>query len=434
MSATAPQSAAIAGLIQNYEPNIKVRSHHVAGVELHRWTVEEVKGVMDQLVPRTNRAGSDEPCGPEFNQLNKSLKTSLLIHFGILTILGLGTMCLLPLQIGAALYLLLHGRFSVIWRELPKPTALLFDWSIGLHSFVKAPWSLFKRSIEREEALCVNSSGRFMLREDGYAVLSHVWAETMGWNAKGSWGPVELSLRKQGIPYHHFQRFFRRCDADWLWVDVLAMPEVYEDMSETEKTDTEALRTAIINCSHTIYTRADKVVCLDSLLLRLQSGSMVDVAVILSLGRWISRLWPFTETRLAKRVVLKTEDAAFDLDEIVAFFYKTVNNEDHRYFHLFARIAPLRPVPAGFRAWLGYLCRPASYEPEIFREIFWGCENRFCDVEIDQARALFPVLRLKWVSGWTLQQGLQHIAESYPDDRDFLVKYCNYRDIQHGLE
>ncbi|KAI4137324.1 MAG: hypothetical protein L6R39_007352 [Caloplaca ligustica] len=434
MSATAPQTAAIAALIQEYEPNITNRSKRVASTELSRWTIEEVKGVMDQLVARTNRSGSDEPCGPEFNHINKSLKSNLLMQLGIWSIIGFGTIFLLPVQVGAAIYLLLHGRVSPIWREIPKPTALLFDWSTGLHAFVKAPMSLIKKAIEREEALCVNRKGKFMLRKDNYAVLSHVWGETMGWMTKDSWGPVELDLRKRGIAYYHFQKFFRRCDAKWLWVDVLAMPEVYEDMSPTEKAHTEALRTGVINNLRTIYTQADKIVCLDSLLLRLRSGSMVDVAVTISLGRWIARLWTFTETKLAKRVILKTEDATFDLDEIIAFFYETINNEDHRYFHMFARLAPLRPVPSGFRCWLGYLCRPDSYEPELFKEIYWGCENRLSEVKIDQARALFPVLELKWVPGWTLQQGLQHMAGVYPGDKDSLLRYCDYRGIHHGLQ
>lgn len=432
MSPTIPKSPAIADLIQRYEPNIAIRAERVASIELSKWTAEEVLGIMEQLVPRANRKGSNEPCGPEYNRLDKSLASRSRLHFEIWSFMAIGTVFLLPIQIGAAFYLLVHGRFSAIWRELPKPTTLLFDWSTGLHAFVKAPIPLVKRSIELDMALCVNEKGRFMLRNEGYAVLSHVWGETMGWNTESSWGPVELNLRKKGIAYHHFRKFFDRCDAEWLWVDVFAMPEIFEDMTVTERVDTEALRTGVINCLHTIYTRADRVVCLDSLLLRLSSGSKVDVAVILSLSRWIGRLWPFTEMKLAKRVVLKTEDAAFDLDEIIAFFYETINNEDHRYFHLFARLAPSRPVPPGFRNWLGYLAGPDSYEPEIFPEIYYGCENRLCDVEVDQARALFPILNLRWIPGWTLQQGLNHIAESNPDDKEWLLRYCKYRGIQYN--
>jgi hypothetical protein len=32
----------------------------------------------------------------------------------------------------------------------------------------------------------------------------------------------------------HFLKFFDRCDVEWLWVNVIVMPEVLEDMSEEE--------------------------------------------------------------------------------------------------------------------------------------------------------------------------------------------------------
>ncbi|KAL8958134.1 MAG: hypothetical protein Q9193_004746, partial [Seirophora villosa] len=127
MSTMTPKNTAVAELIQKYEPNITNRSRRVASIELSEWTPEEVKGVMDQLVPRDKKRGSDEPCGPDFNQLSTGWKAKLMIRFLIWSMLGTATMFLLPIQIGAAIYLLLHGRLSAIWRELPKPTALLFD-------------------------------------------------------------------------------------------------------------------------------------------------------------------------------------------------------------------------------------------------------------------------------------------------------------------
>ena len=78
------------------------------------------------------------------------------------------------------------------------------------------------------------------------------------------------------------------------------MPEVFDDMVVAERAETEGLRTGVINALRTVYMCADKVVCLDGLLLRLHSGGMVDVAVILCLGYWIIRLWLFTETKLAE--------------------------------------------------------------------------------------------------------------------------------------
>ena len=121
------------------------------------------------------------------------------------------------------------------------------------------------------------------------------------------------------------------CTAEWLWIDVLAMHEVYEDMSEAEKERTEEMRVQIINRYRGVYERADQVIVLDGLLLRLHTGSMIDVAVILALSRWMSRLWCFMESWLARSVVLKTADAAFDFDELLDLLFKTVNNEEHRY-------------------------------------------------------------------------------------------------------
>ena len=119
--------------------------------------------------------------------------------------------------------------------------------------------------------------------------MSHAWGETCGWNTPTAWGPVDLQLRTKGILHRHFLKFFDRCESEWLWVDILAMPEVFEDMTAAAKAETERLRTDVINNLRQIYMRADKVVCLDSFLLRLHSGGMIDVAVVLCFGRWITQ-------------------------------------------------------------------------------------------------------------------------------------------------
>jgi len=126
-------------------------------------------------------------------------------------------------------------------------------------------------------ALCINRYGSYKIMTGGYAVMSHVWGQTMGSNGLKGFGPVDLSLRKRGIYFDHFLKFFMRCNAEWLWVDVIAMPAVLEDMSSSEQEEVEKLRVGVINCLYNIYTRADKVVILDSMVLRLQTGSVVDV-------------------------------------------------------------------------------------------------------------------------------------------------------------
>ncbi|KAL9134762.1 MAG: hypothetical protein Q9175_004052 [Cornicularia normoerica] len=426
MSDATPNAEAIAKLIKSREPYHPHSADRVSKVELKTWTVEEMEGVLEQLAPRMKKAGSNEPCGPEFNR-HSSLFKWMRIPFWSMFAIGFGI--LVPMQVYGFVHLLLHRRFKAIWKELPVPTILLFNWSSSTFSFVKAPPTLIRKSVQQQAALCVNRVGKFAIKNEGYAVLSHVWAETCGWATLTDWGPVEPEVRKQGIYYDHFLKFFDRCDAEWLWVDLLAMPEVFDDMTSSQKSDTEELRTGVINSLRNIYTRADKVVILDSLLLRLRSGGMIDAAVILCLGCWAQRLWPFTEIKLAKRVILKTEDSYFDLDSIMDFLYETVGNEDHRYFILFTRLIPLRPEPAGQRRWISSPLRPDARGPNVFVDIYSGTENRNCDVEIDHARALYPLLDLQWQTGWTLQQGLRQIAECFPDEKDILIKYCEYRGI-----
>ena len=363
---------AISALIQSREENITHRANRVSAFELSSWNEAEVVGLLDQISPKSKRPGNNEPCGPDINR-----------------------------------------------------SSAIMDW---MFTFVKAPLPLIQQSIRQQSALCVNRLGKFQIKEDNYAVMSHVWGETCGWNTPTDWGPIEPELRKKGIIYRHFLRFFDKCEAEWLWVDILAMPEVFDDMTAAEKAETEELRTGVINSLRNVYMRADKVVCLDGLLLRLHSGGMIDAAIVLCLGRWIGRLWPFTETKLAKRLILKTEDSTFDLDEILFLLYKIVTNEDHRYHNLFMRLRPLRPD----RYSLG-LPRSDARDQELFNDIYHGCYNRQCDISVDQARALFPVLDLKWQTGWTLDQGLKHIASCCPDAKDFLQKYCRYRGIDFQL-
>lgn len=430
MASPAEISGEISDLIRRDISNITHRANRVAADELRRFSSEDVALILAQLHPEKQTPGSNNPCGPSFNRCSSLSLDSLRAYATIGALLVTGTLTLLPPQLGAAVCLLFKGRWRALWREIPTPTIQLFSWVRGLYSYVKAPPSLAEQSIQAGVALCVNRSGRFKLLNEGYSVVSHVWGETMGWQTPTGWGPVELPLRKKGLPLGHLQKFFDRCAEEWLWIDVLAMPEVYEDMSESEKVRMEELRVHIINTLSGVYERADQVIVLDSLLLRLHTGSMIDVAVILALSRWMTRLWCFTESRLAKSVVLKTADASFNLDELLDLLYKTVSNEEHRYFPLLYRLSTLRRASGGNTGYIRSHLRGDDGDLPLLVGIYHGCENRFTDVEVDQARALYPILNLQWTSGWGLKDGLGHIQESFPEQRDILEAYCKH----HSLE
>ena len=65
----------------------------------------------------------------------------------------------------------------------------------------------------------------------------------------------------------------------------------------------------------------------------------------------------------------------------------------------------------------------------MFVDIYSSTSGRACNIDIDEATFLLPVLDLKWISGWTLQQEMRHIAESYPEEQDILIKYCGDQEI-----
>lgn len=207
-----------------------------------------------------------------------------------------------------------------------------------------------------------------------------------------------------------------------MWVDVLAMLEVLEDMSPAEKEATERLKVGVINCLRSIYTRADKVVVIDTLLLRLSTRSPLDVAVVLCLGCWMTRLWTYTEARLAKKVMLKTREFEFDLDAIIGFLGKNVLNDQDHYYALMCRLVHLREGSIE-----GY---PAS---TLMESAYLGGCNRYTNIEVDKARALFPLFGLKWEYGWTQTQGLAKIVEAYPEEAVWVRRWCYYRSIEFQI-
>lgn len=56
----------------------------------------------------------------------------------------------------AQLCLIVKGRWRALWREIPRPTTILFSWAAGLSFYVKARPRLVERSTLPGFALCVN--------------------------------------------------------------------------------------------------------------------------------------------------------------------------------------------------------------------------------------------------------------------------------------
>ena len=78
------------------------------------------------------------------------------------------------MQAYGVIYLGLRRRFKAIWKELPIPTVLLFNWSSNIFNFVKAPQSLIRKSVSKKAALYFNRVGKLVVKENGYIVLSYI--------------------------------------------------------------------------------------------------------------------------------------------------------------------------------------------------------------------------------------------------------------------
>lgn len=159
--------------------------------------------------------------------------------------------------------------------------------------------------------------------------------------------------------------------------------------------------------------------------------SLVDAAYILSMGHWMTRLWPMTECWLACKVVLRTEDQSFDLDVIIDYLARTINNDQHRYYPLLARLTPVRPTPPWSERLISY-GDSKNPDSQIFDRIYRASETKNTSVEIDIARVSFPFLNLKWDYEWSLEDGLRHIEEKFPDQRDWLRHYYKCQKVVLG--
>lgn len=102
----------------------------------------------------------------------------------------------------------------------------------------------------------------------------------------------------------------------------------------------------------------------------------------------MTRLWPMTECRLARKVLLKTKDQSFDLDVIIDYVARMINNDQHRYHPLLDRLKPVRPTPPWSERLITYR-DVTNPDAQVFHDIICACETRFTNIEVDIAKALF---------------------------------------------
>ncbi|KAF4635468.1 hypothetical protein G7Y89_g2619 [Cudoniella acicularis] len=275
--------------------------------------------------------------------------------------------------------------------------------------WIKPPRRLWSQAAESNLALCVNRSGEFDLRMSEYVAISHVWSE-------GMWGDD----KNRGIPRYVLDKLFEHLkplDVSWIWLDPLAVPGGLLQLSTFE----ENIKVALINQMATIYERARCVVVMDALVMKMPSTDPFDVAFALCCGKWRARLWTFQEAKLAFKVVVLTGSGVVDYHELVNTLGAMAGfDKQHRKTEGDSDATPdqRRLAKQPYFA-LRYLVRWPNVGMTLV-DLVRACTVRDVSYEIDNARALYPSLGLKWTE-MTREEGIAKIYRARKEESMQLV-------------
>lgn len=278
-------------------------------------------------------------------------------------------------------------------RDRNKPANISNEWNFDFErwtsriferspKWIKAPRHLMEQAVKEDKALCLNAHGKWSLRSTGYMALSHVWSEGIQSDPDG-----------HGFQQKQLARIFEvitRTGAEWIWMDVLAIPG---EGGSTSTLKDEMLKIDIINTMANVYSKADAVIVLDALVLQLYPETTLDVAVALRCGRWATRIWTYQEIKLATRALIVTAQAVYDFAELITVVESVIADAPHlKELHKF----------------LARLQRRDDLGVSI-PDIVTACQTRKAGFDLDYARAFFPTLGLRWEEGMTREEGMQMI-------------------------
>ena len=357
--------------------------------EFRYWKTEQVSDLF-RLLPPTGAAHGERklyPLGPVFRPPPDGMRRWIELGGKILMLAAIDGLVLL-----FSPFFLLASK-----EERAKATSGLSTLHTELVSsslFIKAPLSMMEKAGKTQRALCVNKSGRFRLMSSGYAAISHVWMETMGYEYQN----VKANQDDRGLNRHHFQRIMAQVEksgVEWVWFDLLSIPKGTCDT-------TKRIKTMIVNSLQKVYRNADMVVVLDALTLQLNSEDPLIAASILSCGAWLSRVWTYQEAKLARQVKIITAGRhPIDFQEMVVAL-KVAEQQDPLRWHeirlTFDRLLP---------HWDLGVSLP---------DIALSCTHRATENDKDYAKAFFACLNLTWTQGWSYEDGMMEILHSRPQD------------------
>jgi len=73
--------------------------------------------------------------------------------------------------------------------------------------------------------------------------------------------------------------------------------------------------------------------------------------------------------------------------------------------------------------WAAIMAKTYQYRLTV-RDLVTACGSRKSGVDVDYARAFFPVLGLKWTNGMTREQGMQMIYHACPRDTTVIASFA----------
>jgi hypothetical protein len=206
-------------------------------------------------------------------------------------------------------------------------------------------------------------------------------------------------------------------NVEWIWLDGLAIPGGNQTLTVHE----EELKKDIINNLVSIYNNAEYVVIFDALVMQLRSTDLVDTAVCLLCGKWMTRVWTYQEVFMARRALVITATGAVLFLDMVQALHLLSGNQEHQKellgnidFKDFEGKIPKDVDPGKFENTYLRFARlmPREGKPPSLTAIALSCHERRTSNDVDSARAFFPVLGLAWKTQYSREEGMHEIYDS----------------------
>ncbi|KAF2626060.1 hypothetical protein BU25DRAFT_344668, partial [Macroventuria anomochaeta] len=278
--------------------------------------------------------------------------------------------------------------------------------NISTATFVKPTVQDIQESVARMGALCVDRTGRFCTNpKEGFVALSHVWSQGLG-----------ADDDNRGLHRDLLQQVFDRVEPlgiKWVWTDSLAIPGGKRALNLLE----EELKGALINAMANIYREARMVLVFDALCIRLNSTDPVQVAIMLSLGNWLTRMWTYQEIKLAKMAVVMTKKGPISFSAICRHLKDKAITEAGQEWEGDAR----GKYPSIAKTFLR-LQRNDQLGVSL-PDVAIGCGYREAWDKLDYARAIFPTLGIEWKPHYSTDQAMRNVYSTQQRHASRLVLF-----------